>query len=575
MANGGQSRFLGRLEEVRARGRPPRDTSPNVDERFLRAILDSISEAVIAVDMRGIVIYVNGPVEPLLGVRVALGDDLMERLRQVQILTPDGLTRAQIRSTPLPRALRGLATPATDFMVKSVARPEGAQLSSSGSPVVDEQGQLIGGVLVLRDYERQHAEREALIADAGRKSVELTLTSDALRSTEEQLRHAQKMEAVGRLAGGVAHDFNNLLSVILGYTKLALADLDADDPIAADLAEVETAATRAAELTRQLLAFGRKQVFTLRVVDLNEVLFTLHRMLTRVVGEDVEVRLVQAPRLAPVKVDVAQIEQIVLNLVVNARDAMPRGGKLTIETQNIELGDDYAAEHVDVVAGPHVMLAVSDTVEGMDEATRLRIFEPFFTTKELGKGTGLGLSTVFGIVQQSGGTIWVYSEPNVGTTFKIYFPTTDEAAEAIANTPPGIKRFRGTETLLVVEDDPQVRALTCGILKRHGYQILEAENADEALLLCERFSGKIHLLLSDVVLPKMNGGELAARLAALRPDMKRLFMSGYTENSIVDQGVLDPNVAFVQKPIAPEVLLAKIRDVLEPGGPSSTPGGEK
>lgn len=391
----------------------------------------------------------------------------------------------------------------------------------------------------------------------------LSLDIDRRKSVEAQLRHAQKMEAIARLAGGVAHDFNNLLSIVLSYSQMALDALLPPDPIREDVAEIRRAGERAAVLTRQLLAFSRRQVLEPRVVNLNEILHDMEKMTRRLVGEDVQTTVLLAPDLGRVRVDPGQIEQVVMNLVVNARDAMPEGGLLTIETKNVVLDEGYADQHLEIVPGPYVLLAVTDTGIGMDKATAEQIFEPFFTTKGKHEGTGLGLSTAFGIVKQSGGHIWVYSEPGEGTTFKVYLPVTDESKEEDGAGRPVDAPSRGKETVLLVEDDDQLRALARSILRRHGYHVLEAANAGEALLLCEQHSAKIHLLLSDVVLPRMSGVRLVERLKELRPDLRVLYMSGYAESAIVHHGVLEAGVDFLQKPLTPDQLLRKVRDVLD------------
>jgi two-component system cell cycle sensor histidine kinase/response regulator CckA len=382
----------------------------------------------------------------------------------------------------------------------------------------------------------------------------------ALRETEEQLRQAQKMEAIGRLAGGIAHDFNNLLSIILSYSSLLLEDGNGSQQ--EELTEIKRAGERAAELTQQLLAFSRRQVLEPKVVDLNQVITGIDRMIRRIVGEDIQLRTVPTNGLWKTKVDPGQIEQVVMNLVVNARDAMPKGGILTIETGNVELDDAYGEEHAGVAGGPYVMLAVSDTGVGMDRETRERVFEPFFTTKELGKGTGLGLSTVFGIVQQSGGSIWLYSEPGKGTTFKIYLPRTIEL-EKPAPVRTSLAAPSGVETILVVEDEPQVRAVTIAILSGKGYRLIEAPDPTEAIRVSDAFGEPIHLLLTDVVMPVMSGRELAEILTKRRTGMKVLYMSGYTDDTIVHHGVLDASMAFLQKPITPEALLRKVREALD------------
>ena len=396
--------------------------------------------------------------------------------------------------------------------------------------------------------------------------IEARKNEDSVRRFEVQLRQGQKMAAIGRFAGGVAHDFNNLLSVILGYSDMLLADLKQDDPVRADILEVRLAAKRGADLCQQLLLFSQHRVAEPAVLDLNEVLRQMEKMLGCVLGAEVEVVTLAGPSLGRVRADRGHVEQIVMNLVVNARDAMPNGGKLTLETANVQLTEEYAHAHDGVLAGRYVMLAVTDNGIGMDRETQARVFEPFFTTKDRGKGTGLGMSTVFGIVQQSGGSLWLYSEPGIGTTVKVYLPRVDDAPDHVAIVTPPLT-LRGVETVLLVEDDDQVRAVVHGILRKSGYNVLEARNAGEAILHSEKFPSVIHLLLTDVVMPQISGPELAQRLLASRPDMKVLCMSGYTEDSVLRHGLVDATMAYIQKPITPEALARKVRLVLE-GAPT-------
>ena len=388
------------------------------------------------------------------------------------------------------------------------------------------------------------------------------------RMLEEQLRQSQKMEAVGRLAGGLAHDFNNLLTVIKGYSRMVLDDPRRGEKVRTEVEHIDAAAERAASLTRHLLAFSRKQVLQPKVIDLNSLVMNLDKMLRRLIGEDIEVVTVPAPNLGFVNADPGQIEQVIMNLVVNARDAMPDGGKLTLETANIDLDANYARDHDGVLPGSYVMLAVSDTGSGMDPQTQARIFEPFFTTKELGRGTGLGLSTVYGIVKQSGGHIWVYSELGRGTVFKIYLARVADRAGIAAPLARAATKARGNETILLVEDDEQVRELTHSILTGCGYTVFIAENGPAVAKICAQHSSNIDLLLTDVVMPGISGREVARQVSARWPSIKVLYMSGYTENAIVHHGVLDTDTFFLPKPFTPTALANKLREVLDHAAPA-------
>jgi PAS domain S-box-containing protein len=382
-------------------------------------------------------------------------------------------------------------------------------------------------------------------------------------SLQEQLRHSQKMEAIGRLAGGIAHDFNNLLTVISGYSQLSLSLLRQDEPLAENLAEIQRATERATALTRHLLAFSRRQILDMRLTDLNHIVQDLDKMLRRVIGEDIELTTVLARDLWKVKLDPSQIEQVILNLAVNARDAMPKGGRLTIETANAQLGPEIVRSHVGVKPGSYVKLSIRDTGIGMSQEVIERVFEPFFTTKEKGKGTGLGLSTVYGIVIQSGGTIWVRSEPGQGATFEIHFPRTTETEETFIPRSVPVRRLLGSETILLVEDEEAVRVLARKTLQSFGYRVLEAINGEEALRVVAKGRDKIHLLLTDVVMPGMSGREVAERLSPLFPGLKILYMTGYADTAIVHHGILEPGTALLLKPFKPDGLAQKVREVLD------------
>jgi PAS domain S-box-containing protein len=503
---------------------------------LLAAIVQSSNDAIISRSVEGTITSWNPTADRLFGYSAeeALGSPI------TIIVPPDRIDEA--------RALLARVTSGErieDFETIR-RRKDGAEVAVSISiaPVFDTSGKVIGVSNTVRDL---RAFRRA---------------EEAVRRAEDQLRQAQKMEAVGRLAGGVAHDFNNILSVILSYSEMILAEMTPGEPIGADIEEIRQAGLRAAALTKQLLMFSRQQVLEPRVLDVNAVLAGLAKMLERVLGEDIDLVTAPSSGVGRIRADPSSVEQVIMNLVINARDAMPVGGRLTIETASVDLDDSYARDHLGVIPGPHVMLAVTDTGTGIDRATQARIFEPFFTTKEPGKGTGLGLSTVFGIAQQCGGSVWVYSEPGKGTVFKVYFPRVDASLDRTVPSRAPVT-LQGSETILLVEDQEQVRAVARGILIRHGYQVLVAKNAGEALLLCEKHAGPIDLLVTDVVMPQMSGPELAKRLAVTRASMKVLCMSGYTDDSIVRHGVLESGMAFLQKPFTPESLTRKAREVLD------------
>ncbi len=527
--------FLGIARDVTERHQAEAETRRTLS--LLHATLESTADGILVVDGAGRMVSFN---------RKFLD---MWRI-------PDDVVAARDDNRALEFVLGQLADP-QGFLAKVrelYARPEAESfdvLEFKDGRVFERysQPQLVDGKSVGRVW-------------SFRDVTERRRAEEALRRSEEQLRQSQKIEAVGRLAGGVAHDFNNLLTAILGYSELLLHGLPAGDPRHRSAEEIQRAAQRAAGLTRQLLAFSRRQVLEPRVLDLNAVVAEMDQMLRRLIGEHIDLVTVRGADLDRVRADPGQIEQVILNLALNARDAMPEGGKLVIETGNVELAEDAAHGQETLPAGRYVMLAVSDTGAGMDEPTRARLFEPFFTTKEMGKGTGLGLATVYGIVKQSGGYIWVYSESGRGTTFKIYLPRVEGEAEAPATSAAHARRGGG-ETLLLVEDEERVRTLMSGVLARRGYCVLEARHGHEALEAAARSPAPIDLLVTDVVMPGMSGRELAERLQASQPRMRVLYVSGYTDDAIVHHGVLEAGAAFLQKPFDLESLAGKVREVLD------------
>jgi PAS domain S-box-containing protein len=457
-----------------------------------------------------------------------------------------------------------IGRPATDF----AARESREEVSRRISKGIEGQYEMLGWrktgeTIVLEALAKNHV--------IGGRPVRVVALRDVTdkRRLEAQFRQAQKMEAVGRLAGGIAHDFNNMLTVISSYSELLLSQLAPNDPRRDDVMPIRAAAAGAASLTRQLLAFSRQQVVDPRLVILEHVVASTKRLLDRLIGEDIEVLTTSTSDSTVVRIDPGQLEQIIMNLAVNARDAMLEGGRLTIETRTVDLTESSAQAHWPATTGRYAVLAVSDTGIGMDARTRAHIFEPFFTTKDVGKGTGLGLAIVYGIVKQSGGFISVYSEPDLGTTVKIYLPSAEagevaDTALRVPLEPLGLRR--GTETILLVEDDELVRALVRDILTRYGYTVLTAARPEEALAISDRNHGVIHLLLTDVVLPWMSGRELARRLTAARPDLRVLYMSGYPGETIVHHGLLDDGIELIGKPFTPGDLLMRVQAVLAASG---------
>jgi two-component system cell cycle sensor histidine kinase/response regulator CckA len=503
----------------------------------LVAIVETSEDAITSADNQGIITSWNRGAEKLYGYTA---DQAVGRPIHLIIPPDDPLVGRQLSE----RVARGESIEAFETVrVRKDGVP--VPVSLALSPLRDAAGRVIGASGIARDL------REAKRAQA------------ALQRSQEQLRQAARMDAVGSLAGGLAHDFNNLLQVVVGYTSLVLGGLPPGSPLRAEVEQVQNAADRAVALTGQLLAFSRRQVLKPVVLDLNQVVLDFERMFRRLLGEDIALVVSTSPALDPVSADPSQLEQVILNLALNARDAMPHGGTLTIETHNRCLDDAYCAQRVDVKPGPYVELQIGDTGQGIPEDLRERIFEPFFTTKEKGKGTGLGLSTVFGIVSQSGGHIDVESKVGRGTTFGVYLPRSERVIErpfAQAEIAPRT----GSETILVVEDDDDVRELTRTVLSRSGYRVLEAQNAGEALLVSEQHEGAIDLLLTDVVMPRIGGRTLAERLVKARPGLKVVFMSGYADDPVKLQGVLEGGAAFIPKPVVPAVLQRMIREVLDP-----------
>ncbi|MBI1951562.1 MAG: response regulator [Acidobacteria bacterium] len=517
------------------------------DRQFLRALLESLEVGIIACDASGTLTHFNRAAREFHGLQDQDLPPLQEVIRG-SLFRADGKTIMKQEDLPLLRALRGERVRNAEVTIVLREAPPRAVLVG-GRPVLDARGRMLGAVVAIHDI----TERKQL---------------------EGQLRQAQKMEAVGRLAGGIAHDFNNLLNVITGYGELLSDHFPAGDPMIARVDQIRKAAQRAASLTRQLLAFSRKQVIEPRVIDLNVLLADLDKMLRRVIGEDIELTTVQGEDLGRIKADPGQIEQIVMNLSINARDAMPQGGRLKVETANADLDAAFARQHPGARPGSYVMLAVSDTGVGMDAETRSHVFEPFFTTKETGKGTGLGLATVYGIVKQNLGYISLSSEPGRGATFRIFLPRVNESPEALQARESAVPP-RGTETVLVVEDEDAVRHVIGEALRQFGYTVLETGDAEEGVRLCEAHAGPIHLLVTDMVMPKVSGRVLARRVMAHRAGVKVLYMSGYTDGAVVQSGVLEPGISFLQKPFTLAALARKVRQTLDAQEPEAAPHRER
>ncbi len=525
---GAAVRMIGAITDVTER------TRSEAAIRFQAQLLNAVQQAVVATDPEGIVIFWNKFAENLYGwtAEEAVGKTIEE-------LTPSPFLREH-GTEIVARAAAGESWTG-EFLVQGKSGKAFPALLTT-APVRDNAGNVLGFVRV---------------------SIDLT----ERRNLEEQFRQSQKMDAVGRLAGGIAHDFNNLLTVIRLNTEIILEGFDPTDPRSDDVKQIRSAAERASSLTRQLLAFSRKQILQPRVLDMNSVVGSVEPMLKRLIGEDITI-ISQCSARGYVVADPGQLEQVLVNLVVNARDAMPQGGRISIETNNVVLDETYTSEHAPVIAGHYVMLAVSDNGVGMSRDTCEHAFDPFFTTKEAGKGTGLGLATVYGIVKQSGGYVWIYSEPSIGTTLKLYFPEVSAAAafgSAAEKKGTADKRKRASETILLVEDEEAVRGLTCRILEKQGYRVIPAQHGRDAMEIASKEEGRIDLVLTDVVMPGMSGRGLVERLVGIRPRIKSLYMSGYTDDDIIRRGFIEPSKSFLQKPFTSEALLQTVRKVLDEG----------
>jgi two-component system cell cycle sensor histidine kinase/response regulator CckA len=535
------------LDRIQDADRALRDASQQSRQQaqFLASILDNMGEGLVVIDQRGEVLVWNAAAKRIVGPSPQ-GIGLEQWPRHLGVRRHPDQTPLDAGELPLARALRGEAVTDQQLYLEPTAAPRARWVNASARPLRDEQGKLLGAISVFRDISLQ-------------KQAELEL-----KASEAQLRQSQKMDAVGQLAGGIAHDFNNLLTAICGYGSFAHELLPPEHPARKDIEEVLSAAERAATLTHQLLAFSRKQVLAPRLLDLNVALRASEQMLRRLIGENIELSVLCGANLGRVRADPGQLDQVILNLALNARDAMPRGGRLRIQTSNVQLQVPPAPDQAHAPVHTYTRLTVTDTGVGMSEAVQARIFEPFFTTKAPGKGTGLGLSTVYGIVQQSGGHISVSSREGAGTTFDVYLPCSEiGAADSVAPPSTGTAMSRGSETILLAEDEEQVRNLAQAILTKLGYQVLAARDGVEALELQARYAGPIHLLITDVVMPRMSGGELAERLLERVPSLRILFVSGYTADTRLSSHLPAGELTLISKPFTAELLALKTREVLD------------
>ena len=515
--------------------KPGKPSDVQRELQYYRALVEHSADAIALLEPNGKIRFVTGAVEQSSGYTA----DEFIGLQPFEMIHPEDAPRARAAFQ------RALEEPGVPIAVEYRARHK------DGSWRYRE----VVGVNRLDDPAIRAVIVNYRDTDARKRAEE------ALRQATEQLRQAQKVEALGHMAGGIAHDFSNLLTAIVGYSDLVLEGTPAHAPFRGDVEQIRIAAMSAIWLTRRLLAYSRRQILQPQVLDLNAIVSRTNGLLRRLIGEHIQLDFRLPAGLGRVTADPGQIEQVILNLALNGRDAMPQGGRLTFETGNVTLEDHHELRHPTATSSTHVLLAVSDTGVGMDEAIQARLFEPFFTTKEPGKGTGLGLATVSEIVKQSGGSISVYSEPGVGTTFKIFFPRSEEQLDALAPTDGQSPRVGGTETILVVEDQSDIRSLTVNLLARHGYSIIAARNGVEGLEAAARHPGQIHLLLTDVVMPRMSGPDVAEHLAQERPEIRVLYMSGYAESH---HGVIEPGAGFIEKPFTPTALLQKVRLALEP-----------